>query len=140
VSGLRRLLWLGPLTVISAVLAALLVRVIASVTIDVPPDFVPLQASALIVFTIVLVAAGVVVFAGVGRWTMRPIPIFRRIALVALVLSMVPDLLLLQMPGVTWTLVVVLMVMHVAAWWPTVTLLSRWSWIRTVEREHRHLG
>jgi hypothetical protein len=62
--SLQRLLWLGPLTVISAVLAVLLVRVIASMTIDVPPDFIPLQASALIVFTTLLVAAGVVVFAG----------------------------------------------------------------------------
>jgi hypothetical protein len=109
-------------------------------TIDVPPDFVPLQTSTLIVFTTVLVAAGVVVFAGVGRWTRRPIPNFRRIALVALVLSMIPDLLLLRMPGVTWTLVVVLMVMHVAAWWTTVTLLSRWSWVRIVGSEGRNLG
>ena len=41
---------------------------------------------------------------------------------------MIPDLLLPgSEPGATWPAVFVLMVMHVAAWWTTVTLLTRWT-------------
>ena len=126
--NLRRLWWVGPLTILAAIAAVLAVRVIAFAVLDLSPEFLPLQWSALIVFTTVLVAAAVLVFAAAARLATRPIQMYRRIALVALGASMIPDLWLPGgSPGATWLGVLVLMVMHVAAWWPTVAILTRWT-------------
>ena len=124
---LRRLLWVGPLTVVAANAAVLAVRVIAFATLDLSHEFPPLTWSGLIVFTTVLVTFGVLVFAWVARTAASPVRMYRRIALAALVVSFIPDLLLPGQPGVTWRAVIVLMVMHVAAWWATVTILTRWT-------------
>lgn len=126
--NLRRLWWVGPSAVVAAIIAVLAVRVIAFAALDLSSEFVPLAWSALIVFTSVLVSAGVLVFAAVSRWAASPVPMYRRIAFGALLASMIPDLLLPGSgPGATWPAVLVLMVMHVAAWWSTVTILTRWT-------------
>jgi hypothetical protein len=123
---LHRLWWIGPLTVIAAIGAVLTIRILAFALLDLSPEFLALSWSALIIFTAVLVTAGVLVFAAVARLATRPILMYRRIAFGALVASMIPDLLLPGAgPGATWPAVCVLMVMHVAAWWPTVTILTR---------------
>ena len=72
-------------------------------------------------FTVVLVTLGVLVFAGFVRWSSRPIALYRKVALVALALSMLPDAWLPgNVPGATWPVAIVLMLTHVAAWLPTV--------------------
>lgn len=72
-----------------------------------------------------LVSAGVLVFVVVVRTSATPIRTYRRIALVALVLSCIPDLFLPGTdPGATWTAAVVLIVMHVAAWLPVRFILT----------------
>lgn len=125
---LRRLWWVGPLTILAANVAVLAVRALAFAVLDLSPEFVALSWGALVIFTTVLVAAGVLVFAAVARLATRPIQMYRRIALGALVVSMIPDLLLPGgSPGATWPAVLVLMVMHIAAWWPTVMILTRWT-------------
>jgi len=137
----RRLLWVGPSTVAAAIVAVLAVRVIAFSTLDLSPEFVPLKWSALIVFTAVLVSAGVLVFAAVSRWVANPVRFYRRLALGALVVSMIPDLLLPGSgPGATWPAAIVLMVMHVAAWWPTVAILTRWARGDTRQLHPNHAG
>ena len=124
--ALRRLWWAGPLSVVSAVAAVLAVRVAAFAALDLSPTFPPLTWNALVVFTTVLVTAGVGVFAGVALAAANPIRLYRRIALGFLAVSMIPDLLLPgRGPGATWTASVVLMVMHVAAWWPAASILTR---------------
>ena len=121
----RRIWWVGPLTVGVAVAAVLFVRVVAFATLDLSPEFPALTWGALIMFTTVLVSAGVLVFVAVARSSPTPIRTYRRIALVALVLSLVPDLFLPGTgPGATWPAAIVLMVMHVAAWLPTVLILT----------------
>ena len=123
---LRRLWWVGPLTVVAAVAAVLVVRVVAFATLELSAEYPPLSWSGPIIFTTVLVGAGVLVFAVVARWSPTPIRTYRRIALVALWLSLIPDLFLPGAgPGATWTAAIVLMVMHVAAWLPTVLILTR---------------
>ncbi len=122
---LRRLWWIGPLTVGAAIIAVLAVRVIAFLTLDLSPEFPPLGWGGPIIFTTVLVTLGVLVFAAVARLAADPIRLYRRIAFGALVASMIPDLYLPGSgPGATWTAVLVLMVMHVVAWWTTVTILA----------------
>jgi hypothetical protein len=121
----RRLWWAGPLTVVASIAAVFLVRVIAFAIVDLSAEYPPLTPFGLLLFTSVLVTAAVLVFVVVARKSPTPIRTYRRIALVALVLSCVPDLFLPGTdPGATWPAAIVLMVMHVAAWLPTVFVLT----------------
>ena len=124
-ANLRKLFWVGPLTVVTANLAVLAVRLVAAAVLTLPAEFPPLMPGALIFFTTVLVTIAVLVFTAVVRWAAEPLRMYKRIALVALIVSLVPDLLLtVGPPGWTWPAIAVLMIMHVAAWWPTVRILT----------------
>jgi hypothetical protein len=92
----RRILWVGPLTIVAAIAAVQVVRVAAIATLSLPPEgFQPFG------------------------WFF---PIFD-----TLVLSMIPDIRMhTRRPNLfTWPRTSALMAMHVAAWWVTVTILSR---------------
>lgn len=129
---IRKLLWVGPLTVVASLLAVFAVRVVAFATLDLSPEYPPLTPFGLTLFTTVLVLLGVVVFALVIWKAATPVRTYRRIALVALVLSCIPDLFLpgQDFPGATWTAAIVLMVMHVAAWLPVQLILTNPTFIR----------
>ena len=72
-----------------------------------------------------VVVSVLLVFVGCAMWSAQPISLYRRIALGALALSMIPDALLPgNVPGATWPAAFVLMVAHVAAWAPTVFVLT----------------
>ena len=125
--NLGRLFWVGPLAVAAAIVAVLLVRLIAFAVWTFPADFQPLRWEALTVFTAFFVTLAVIVFAVVARRASNPDRTYRRIAFVALVASLIPDLLLplnAARPA-PWSGVIVLMVTHVAAWWPTVEILTK---------------
>jgi hypothetical protein len=122
-----RLLWVGPLTIVAAVVANALLRQIAVAVLQPDPRFPPLSPAMPIVFTVIGVLGAVVVYALVGRFARNPIQLFRRIALVALVVSLVPDILMLATgfnPGTTVANVAVLMVMHVVAWAISIRMLT----------------
>ena len=113
-------IWLR--TILGAVAATLAVRAVALTAFDIPAEFQPLAAVGPTVFlTVVGVAAGLVAALAIDRWSARPVPLFRRIAIAALVLSLVPDFWLLTdaaseaFPGATVPAVVTLMLQHVAA-------------------------
>jgi hypothetical protein len=114
--------WVGLLAIIASVAANVLVRQIAVATLDISPDFVELNGNGAIITIISLTALGVlgavIVFALLARFARRPVLIFKRIAAVALVLSLLADILLLvaSAPGATVASVGVLMSMHVVAW------------------------
>jgi len=117
--------WAGPLTVVVAVLLVFATRWLAFARVDLPAGFPPLTYGGLAFFTVMLVGLGVLVFVGCAMWSPRPISLYRRIALVALALSMIPDLLLPgNVEGATWPAAIVLMIAHVAAWAPTVFILT----------------
>src|SRR6266851_5312022 len=75
---LRRLWWVGPLTVTAAIVAVLAVRAGAGVVLTVSPDFKPFLWGAVIVFTAVLVTVAVLVFAVVARFAGNPVRTYRR--------------------------------------------------------------
>lgn len=109
-------------TILGAVVATLAVRVLALTAFDIPAEFEPLATTGPTLFlTVVGVVAGLVVAVGVDRWSARPVPLFRRIALAALLLSLLPDFWLLTasgreaFAGATVPAVVTLMLQHVAA-------------------------
>jgi len=112
--------------VAAAILAVLAVRMIALAVLTLPSRFPPLMSGPLIFFTGVLVTAAVLVFAVVAWRAAEPARTYKRIAFLALIVSLVPDLLLTRNPamGATWLAVTVLMIMHVAAWWATVRILT----------------
>lgn len=120
-----RLVWVGPLTVVASLLAVFAVRVVAFATLDLSAEYPPLTPFGLIFVTTLLMTIAILVFALVIWLSARPIRTYRRIALVALVLSCIPDLSLPgDMPGATWSAAIVLMVMHVAAWVPVQLILT----------------
>lgn len=128
-TDLKRLLWAGPLTVILSLLAVFAVRVAAFAGLDLSPDYPPLTWQGLTFFTTVLVAVAVLVYAAVIWLSATPVRTYRRIALAALVLSFIPDILLVVIPDqavqTSWTEAIVLMVTHVAAWAPVRYFLVR---------------
>jgi hypothetical protein len=126
---LRRLLWVGPLTVVAAIVGVLIVRVVAVAVLQ--PNPLPLSLMWLtpIIFTAVLVTGAVLVFALVARFAPNPLRTYQIIAFVVLLLSLLPDVAYAGsgMPGANWSVAIALMVMHVVAWAICVWLLSRFS-------------
>lgn len=115
-------MWTGLQVLVGTVIANLAIRAAALATLDIRPEFAPLQSPGpTIVLTSAGVLAGLVVFRIVGRFTDEPLRPFRMIASAALLLSLLPDLWLLTaaastaFPGATVSGVITLMVQHVTA-------------------------
>ena len=111
--------WVGLQTIVGAVIATLVVRAAAMAVLDIPAAFPPLVGSGPTIFlTVVGVLGGVGVFAAVCRWASQPIRLFRIIVALTLLVSFVPDILLLTndaFPGTTVTSVSTLMFQHLVA-------------------------
>lgn len=123
----RRLWWVALLALAAALLANGLLRALALVVLDVPPEFNPLVTPSFAGLTTFGVIGAVIVYALLGRFSRRPVRTFSTVAFVVLLLSFIPDigLLLSGAPGATLASVVVLMLMHVVAYAITVGLLTR---------------
>ena len=124
---MRRLIWLGPLTVFTSTAVVFFVRLIAVAVLHPPSTFRPLGVLPPVVDTTALVTWAVLVFAAMIRFVWDPIPRFKTVAVVVLLLSFLPDIALVKWHvwDATWTYAFVLMVMHVAAWGTCVTMLIR---------------
>jgi hypothetical protein len=122
----RRLWWLGLLVVVLSTVVNGLVRALALAALEVHPDFRPLQSFSFIPLTVVGTGAGVGVFWLLGRLSRRPISTFRVVAVIALIFSYAPDILMVVggMPGATWGAALVLMLQHTLAAAITVGLLT----------------
>ena len=132
---LRRLLWVGPATVAAAVAAVKLLQIVAVAALR-PTERSLLRTEEPAAFTAVFVAIAVMVFAIVAREASRPIRTYNRIAVVALVLSCVPDLAIGfgLIRGEGWTLAVVFILMHIAAWAVTVSMLTHLTTSKKAQR------
>ena len=128
--ALGRLLWAGPLAIVAAIVANIVIQQIAVTVLQPDPQFMPLTLPVPIVFTLVGVLGAVIVYTLVARFSSRPVWLFRRIALVTLLISFIPDILMLITgfnPGTTLANVVALMLMHVIAWAISVGILTRFT-------------
>lgn len=112
----------GAIALVTSVVANHFIQVGALALFDIPPEFPPLQGAAPVVFfSVIGVLAGLGVFAGIGGVSSRPVPVFRIVAGVVLVVSFIPDLWLLtesgaaSFPGATPAGVGTLMLMHVVS-------------------------
>lgn len=131
---LGKLVWAGPLAIVAAVAGNLVVRFIAAALLNPAPEFLPLGWAPPILFTFGGVLGAVIVFGLIGRFARRqPIALFRRVALIALVVSLIPNVLLLfnpqsaPFPGATAANFLALSLMHVVAWAISVTVLTRFA-------------
>jgi hypothetical protein len=126
--ALRKLVWVGPLTIIVAVLVNLVIRTIAVAFFGVPDGFTYLQAPYVIGSTVVFLLLALVAFVLVGRVSSHPVRTFRIVAGVALFVSFLNPLMLLAglFPAtgmnlhIFWTMIV----MHTVTAIITVSLLT----------------
>jgi membrane-associated HD superfamily phosphohydrolase len=110
------------------VLAVLIVQRVSLAILGPIPRFsaAVLESNEPAIVTTVLVAAAVVLFAALGNASMTPVRTFKRLALVVLLVSFVPNVAM-AVSGAGWPPMIALMAMHVAAWAVTVTMLTRLS-------------
>jgi len=124
---LKKLWWVGPLTVLSAVVGVLIVRSIAMAIL--PPPYAPGLAMIFIsiFLTVVLCTAAVVVYALVARFAKNPVRTYIIISVVFLFISFIPDIAVASAPmlGAGWPYSITLMIMHVVAGFITVYMLIK---------------
>lgn len=125
----NRIFITGLLAIVAAALANTVVRFITVMLFGIDPAFGPLQLMTPIMFTVIGVLGGVIVFAILSRTVQRPVHAFRIVALGVLLVSLIPDVLLFfadatLIPGITVPGILALMVMHFVSWAITVGFLS----------------
>jgi hypothetical protein len=122
-----RFLWVAPLAIAAAVAANAIIRTISKAIFSVPDEFGPFMPSNFVSLTVFGGVGAMVVFALVGWLSKRPFRLFNWIAGVVLVLTWIPDVMLLvarPFPGITFAGVATLMVMHATAAGIIVWLLN----------------
>jgi len=127
-----KLWWAGPLAIAAATVTTLIGAAIFQALLRPNPGFLPLTLGPVAFFTVIFTLIGVGVYAAVGRFSRRPVSLYRRIALIALVVSCIPDLGLPfappeVFPGANWPNTIALLVLHVAAWAVFVPVLTRFA-------------
>ena len=126
--ALRKLVWVGPLTVVVAALVNLVIRSIAVAFFGVPDAFTYLQAPFVIGSTLIFLLFAFLAFALVGRFARRPVRFYRILALVALFVSFLNPLMalagLFPAPGMNLHIFWTMIVMHTVTALITVSLLT----------------
>jgi hypothetical protein len=117
--ALRKLIWVGPLTIISTIIANLILRTIAVLIFGVPETFQYLQAPYIIGSTIVFLLLALLAFVLVKRFARRPIQFYRILAFVILCVSFLSPIMalsgLLPAPGMTLSIFWTMIVMHIVS-------------------------
>jgi hypothetical protein len=126
--AIRKLLWVGPLTIIVAVIANLMVRTIAVTFFGVPDGFMYLQAPVVAGSTTIFLLLALLAFILVDRFARRPIRFYRILALGALFVSFLNPVLalagLFPVPGMNMRIFWTMIVMHCVAAIVTVGILT----------------
>ena len=131
--ALRKLIWVGPLTIVSTVIVNLIIRSIAVSSFGVPETFQYVQAPYVIGSTILFVLVALLVFVLVNRFARRPIQFYRLLAFVVLCISFLSPVIalvgLFLAPGMTLSIFWTMIVMH------TVSAIIVVGLITTLTRE-----
>src|SRR5215467_4606835 len=126
--ALRKLVWVGPLTIVIAALVNMLIRTIAVALFGVPAGFTYLQAPFVIGSTVVFLLLALLAFILVGRFARRPVRFYRILALVALFVSFLDPVMalagLFPAPGMNLHIFWTMIVMHTVTAIITVSLLT----------------
>jgi hypothetical protein len=128
-----KLLVAGVASVAAAVVANIVAFFIVRGVLDLPADFPPLSVGAIVAFTLVGTGLGALGFAWLSRRSATPARTYRNVAVVAFILSIIPNLLaalnptMFPFPGGTPTAFLALILFHVVAAVVSVTVLLRLS-------------
>jgi len=126
--ALRKLVWVGPLTIIVAALINLVIRTIAVTFFGVPNGFTYLQLPFVIGSTVVFLLLALLAFVLVGRFAHRPVRFYRILALAALFVSFLSPVQaligLLPAPGMNLYIFWTMIVMHIVTATITASLLT----------------
>lgn len=112
-------IWLGGLvTIVLSVIGNLILLWIANLLVEIPSEFAPLGPLRISVFTVAFLLGAIIVYAILAAKAEHPIRTYQRIGWVFLIVSFIPDMVMLFvdfMPGATVTAVIILMLTHVVA-------------------------
>lgn len=126
--ALRKLVWIGPLTIVVAALVNLVIRTIAVAFVGIPDGFAYLQVPFVIGSTVVFLLLALAAFILVGRFARHPVRFYRILALVALVISFLNPIMalagLFPAPGMNLPVFWTMIVMHTVTALITVSLLT----------------
>jgi hypothetical protein len=129
-----RALMAGGITIILSIVANLLVRWIGMLILPVDPSFLPLATwQPTVIFTTLFLVVATIVFLLINAFTSNPPRVFTIVASVALVISLLPDLMLLinptAMPVGTPTLgaVIILIAMHIVGYLIAIWAFTKWA-------------
>ena len=120
----------GLLSVAAAVVANIVAFFIARAVFDLPAGFPPLSVGAITFFTVIGTGLGALVYGWLSRRSAHPARTYRLVALVALIISIIPNILaalnpaMFPFPGGTATAFLVLTLFHVIAAVVSVTVLT----------------
>jgi hypothetical protein len=114
-------------TIGAAVLANVIVFFICGMFVAYDPQFLPLaNVGAIVIFTVFPAIIATLIYALLLRFTQNPARLFTIIAVIALLISLVPDLTYIPtVPGVTTAQTAVLLLMHLVAATVIVGMLTR---------------
>ncbi len=116
---LRKLVWVGPLTIVSTIIVNLIIRFIAVSLFGVPETFQYLQAPPIVGSTIVFLLVALLAFVLVSRFAQHPIRFYSILAFVVLCISFLSPILalvgLFPAPGMTLSIFWTMVVMHIVS-------------------------
>lgn len=124
----RKLLWVGPLTLIVAALVNSFIRTLAVAFLGVPESFTSLQLPSVIGSTVFFVLLALLAFVLVSRFAQRPTQFYRVLALIALCLSLLTPIMALTgiflTPGMNLPIFWTMLTMHIITAAVVVGLLT----------------
>ncbi len=132
-----RALMAGGLAIVLSVIATLIVRWIGMLFIPVEPDFMPLATwFPTVRSTVIFLILATIVFLIINAFTSNPPRVFNIVALVALLLSFIPNIMMLVNPAAlqipdlgtpTFGAVMITVVQHLTAYAITVWAFTKWA-------------
>lgn len=130
----QRVLQAGGIAIVGSVIANLIVYWIGRRLTQPPADFQPLASPVpTMIYTVLFLIIATGVYAWINAKASDPVRMWTIVASVALILSLIPDVLLLINPGIlpigtpNVSAVLVLMVMHVVAYGITMWAFTKWA-------------
>jgi hypothetical protein len=126
--ALRKLLWVGPLTIVAAAAVNMALRAVAVNFLGVSDGFLYFQPSYVIGGTVIYLLLALLAFVLVGRLARHPVAVYRIVALIALCVSFLTPVMaltgLFPAAGMNLHIFWTMLVMHIVSALIAVGLLT----------------
>jgi hypothetical protein len=124
----------GGIAIVLTIVVNLIVRWIGMLILPIDPTFLPLATwQPTVIFTTMFLVLATIVFLIINAFTSNPPRVFNIVALVALIVSLIPDFMLLINPSAmamgtpTLGAVIILIVMHIVGYAIAVWAFTKWA-------------